>query len=269
MEMHLTYWKEKLAQLHRQKNFPIWCFLFLLISGYTLFLTSTVWYPENQDYVAPTKYYEQHQVGVYQISVTDWKYSKKDHAMQIIFEKQNREILDEKLYFGAMERTGGELEVKAVLDEPDYLILRIENIPENWKEISLRVGNTENEDSMKKFYTNVNRVEETKKLALKDEKGYLMDRLLAQKRQADQELEEIQKKITKLLQENEDLSKKEEEIKAKTYLTQAEQKKGEETLIRAENQILINQETIEHLEEEAVEKENDIDSLKMKIDELK
>ena len=84
-----------------------------------------------------------------------------------------------------------------------------------------------------------------------------MDRLLAQKRQADQELEEIQKKITKLLQENEDLSK-EEEIKAKTYLTQAEQKKGEETLIRAENQILINQETIEHLEEEAVEKENDI-----------
>ena len=168
-----------------------------------------------------------------------------------------------------MERTGGELEVKAVLDEPDYLILRIENIPENWKEISLRVGNTENEDSMKKFYTNVNRVEETKKLALKDEKGYLMDRLLAQKRQADQELEEIQKKITKLLQENEDLSKKEEEIKAKTYLTQAEQKKGEETLIRAENQILINQETIEHLEEEAVEKENDIDSLKMKIDELK
>ena len=99
------------------------------------------------------------------------------------------------------------------------------NIPENWKEISLRVGNTENEDSMKKFYTNVNRVEETKKLALKDEKGYLMDRLLAQKRQADQELEEIQKKITKLLQENEDLSKKEEEIKAKTYLTQAEQKK--------------------------------------------
>ena len=122
---------------------------------------------------------------------------------------------------------------------------------------------------MKKFYTNVNRVEETKKLALKDEKGYLMDRLLAQKRQADQELEEIQKKITKLLQENEDLSKKEEEIKAKTYLTQAEQKKGEETLIRAENQILINQETIEHLEEEAVEKENDIDSLKMKIDELK
>ena len=161
------------------------------------------------------------------------------------------------------------MEVKAVLDEPDYLILRIENIPENWKEISLRVGNTENEDSMKKFYTNVNRVEETKKLALKDEKGYLMDRLLAQKRQADQELEEIQKKITKLLQENEDLSKKEEEIKAKTYLTQAEQKKGEETLIRAENQILINQETIEHLEEEAVEKENDIDSLKMKIDELK
>ena len=160
-----------------------------------------------------------------------------------------------------MERTGGELEVKAVLDEPDYLILRIENIPENWKEISLRVGNTENEDSMKKFYTNVNRVEETKKLALKDEKGYLMDRLLAQKRQADQELEEIQKKITKLLQENEDLSKKEEEIKAKTYLTQAEQKKGEETLIRAENQILINQETIEQ--------ENDIDSLKMKIDELK
>ena len=156
-----------------------------------------------------------------------------------------------------------------MLDEPDYLILRIENIPENWKEISLRVGNTENEDSMKKFYTNVNRVEETKKLALKDEKGYLMDRLLAQKRQADQELEEIQKKITKLLQENEDLSKKEEEIKAKTYLTQAEQKKGEETLIRAENQILINQETIEHLEEEAVEKENDIDSLKMKIDELK
>ena len=133
----------------------------------------------------------------------------------------------------------------------------------------MRVGNTENEDSMKKFYTNVNRVEETKKLALKDEKGYLMDRLLAQKRQADQELEEIQKKITKLLQENEDLSKKEEEIKAKTYLTQAEQKKGEETLIRAENQILINQETIEHLEEEAVEKENDIDSLKMKIDELK
>ena len=82
-------------------------------------------------------------------------------------------------------------------------------------------------------------------------------------------MEEIQKKITKLLQENEDLSKKEEEIKAKTYLTQAEQKKGEETLIRAENQILINQETIEHLEEEAVEKENDIDSLKMKIDELK
>ena len=73
----------------------------------------------------------------------------------------------------------------------------------------MRVGNTENEDSMKKFYTNVNRVEETKKLALKDEKGYLMDRLLAQKRQADQELEEIQKKITKLLQENEDLSKKE------------------------------------------------------------
>lgn len=52
-------------------------------------------------------------------------------------------------------------------------------------------------------------------------------------------------------------------------MTQAEQKKGEETLIRAENQILINQETIEHLEEEAVEKENDIDSLKMKIDELK
>ena len=60
--------------------------------------------------------------------------------MQVILEKENREILDEKLYFGAMERTKGELKVEAVQEEPDYIILRLEGIPEDWKEISLRVG---------------------------------------------------------------------------------------------------------------------------------
>lgn len=258
-------WKEKLAEIRRQKNFPIWCFVVLLFLGYTLFLTSRIWYPQSQDYIQPTAYYEQHQVGVYQMSLTDWKYSPKDHVMQVILEKENREILDEKLHFGAVERTEGELKVEAVQEEPDYLILRIEGIPEDWKEISLRVGNTENEESMTKFYTNVDQVEETEHLARKDREGYHADRLLAKKRQTEQELEDLRGKITELLQENEDLKGKEEEIQGKNYLTEEERKKGEETLIRAENQIKMNEETLGTLEEETAEKENYIESLNMEI----
>ena len=71
--------------------------------------------------------------------------------------------------------------------------------------------------------------------------------------------------MTKLLQENEDLKEKSEEIREKNYLTEEERKKGEETLIRAENQIKLNEETLETLEEEAAEKENYMESLNTEI----
>lgn len=229
-------------------NAPNRIFLYLFTAGYALFFTSPIWFPESEDLIPATPYYKRETYENYQMYLTEWEYAAMEGTMEIILELENNEVLDQKLLFTAVERTKGDLEIKPVLEESEYVVLRLENVPTNWKEISLRAGKKGDQNPVK-FYTNVREVKETKTLPKQEKKSYQIERLQAQIAYDDAEILKKEKEIGSLKKENERLDQKMEELQEGSYLSEEEVRKAEETITKARNQKKLNEDTIYALTE--------------------
>ena len=114
-------------------------FLTVIVAGYFVFFTSKIWIPDSGTLKSATHYYQKLVYETYDIYLTQWRYDEKADRMQVIIELGNKEILDQKLEFEAVERSGGTLKMKVLYQDSEFVLLHIEEIPKTWKEISFRV----------------------------------------------------------------------------------------------------------------------------------
>ena len=183
----------------------------------------------------------------YDIYLTQWRYDEKANRMQVIIELENKEVLDQKLDFEAVERNGGTLKIKVMYQDSEFVLLHIEEVPKAWKEISFRVGK---ENKATRFYTNVNEIERGKVPVKVTENDCKKERLQAQITYDDAQIAEKEKKIKAYEVENEKLEKRITSLKEATYPSEEETQKAEDTILKAQNQIAVNQNQVAEKEKE-------------------
>lgn len=222
-------------------------FLTVIVAGYFVFFTSKIWIPDSGTLKSATHYYQKLVYETYDIYLTQWRYDEKADRMQVIIELGNKEILDQKLEFEAVERSGGTLKMKVLYQDSEFVLLHIEEIPKTWKEISFRVGK---ESKAARFYTNVNEIERGKVPVKVTEKDCKKERLQAQITYDDVQIAEREKKIKSYKAENERLNKRITSLKEATYPSEEETQKAEDTILKAQNQIAVNQNQVAEIEKE-------------------
>lgn len=208
-------------------------FLIFMVAGYVLFFASPMWYPEKQDLVEPTPYYQQVQYSNYSMYLTQCTYSSGDQTIQIILELSNQDVVDKRLEFEAVERTNGRLKISPVYEDPSYVILQITEVPPFWKEISIRVKE-QGEDAQAKLYTNVNDIEKVTSLTAHTDTEYQILRLQAQIQYDNAQIQQKEKEIAELELANEEISTRIESLQSEVYPTEQEAAEAEEIIKRAD-----------------------------------
>lgn len=143
--------------LRRHRNIVYISFLVFLIMGYTLFFTSKTWYWNDGDLVKATPFNSPMSVAGREVILTRWEYSPEENLMEVELNISNQSTDGiEKYNYFAMERRKGMLKIESIVSDSNFVVLRILNVPKNWKEISLQMQVSQND--VLKFYTNKNSI---------------------------------------------------------------------------------------------------------------
>ncbi len=251
----------------RGKNTGNRLLLTVIIAGYAFFLTTKLWLPDVKELVDATPLYEKQVSGDYSIYLTKWEYAQKDQSMEIIVETETTNLLAARLECEAVERTAGELHTKTLISDREYQVIQITDIPQNWKEISLRMIDDKGE--YLSLYTNIDAVEQVEALKEKSEDGYLADRIQGQIEYDAYRIRKKEQEISDLTAENRSLENGIDEMMSKQYPTQEEADKAAELIKSAEKKCEVNDSTIETRKTEISELELRTEELKKQIEELK
>lgn len=239
-----------------------------ILLGYLTFFTSRFWMPDNSSLVEATQLYERNTIDNYNIYLTKWVYSDSDAAMEIIVEIQTSALIDDGLTFSAVERNDGELDIYAVDESPEYMVLRITDLPENWQEISLHLQKNDGDNTLR-LYTNINEVDKVENLPEKSKSEYLIDRLQGQIGYDDYQISLIQNEMTALETENTELQERIDELERAVYPTEEEADEALEMVNQAQNNIQENTDSITSYQEEISEIEARTESIQEQINNLK
>ena len=251
--------------IKRDKNLGNKILLAIMIGGYSLFLTSRFWMPDMRELIEATPYYETLVMEKHELYLTRWEFSEQDQTMEIILEVKSKELVDEGLNYEAVERTKGKLDINPVLETADYMIFRIDEVPEHWQEISLRLTEKQGSGDILRLYTNTDAVERVDSLPEKTEAEYETDRLLAQIDYDAYQISEKEKKIEGLEQENQDLQERISELETAKYPSEEEAEEAENTVMKAQAQITANDSDIEELGEEIAELQKRTEEIQKQI----
>lgn len=243
-------WKRKWKRMVRQNvNFHFQCFLWVTGVMYVLFFTSNLWMPEPGKLVNPTSLYQKVACGEYDLYLTQCAYSEQDQVIQIVLEKENKGVEDQKFLYEALERTGKKAKNQVVYEDPAYVVIRIPGMMKNWKELSLHVD-TEGGEVTAKFYMNVKEIQKVASLPERTDGEYQILRLQLQIGYDTARIEAKTEEIEQLKNENVKMQERIEDLQTDTYPTEAEAETAQGIIDRAENQIQSNEDTIQKREEE-------------------
>lgn len=230
--------------------------LTFILCGYLFFFTSRIWIPDSGELVDATPLYEPQVFSSRQVYLTAWDYSERDHAMEVIVEVESTNLIETELKYEAVERTAGELSIDAVIDQSDHKVFRITDLPENWKEISLRLIEGDGEEILR-LYTNADTVEYVDSLPEKDKAGYEADRLQGQIDYDTYRISVRREEIEDLQKENGEMEQRIAELEQAQYPTEEEASEAADTVERARSAIQTNEDRISELKAE-------IDDLEMR-----
>lgn len=243
---------------HEKKNRNTGSIVLLtfILCGYLFFFTSRIWIPDPGELVEATPLYEPQAFSSRQVYLTAWDYSERDRTMEVIVEVESTDLIETELKYEAVERTAGELPIDAVIDQSNHKVFRITDLPENWKEISLRLIEGDGEQILR-LYTNADTVEHVGSLPEKDQAGYEADRLQGQIDYDTYRISVRQEEIGDLQKENGEMEQRIAELEQAQYPTKEEASEAADTVDRARSAIQANEDRISELKAE-------IDDLEMR-----
>lgn len=154
----------------KSPNYPIIMLVAVFITGYGLFLTSNLWMPPSGNASMLTPLNTSQKSGSREVTMTRWVYSESQKMMECELVISNPSPDGVNTYpYRVVDRSFNELPVRTIVEEPDYVVLHIEDIPSRWSEVCLRMtipspeishaGDEDVPDDLIRFYTNVKDVE--------------------------------------------------------------------------------------------------------------
>jgi hypothetical protein len=267
--MQMRKLKGKFIKLNN-KNAGFYIIIFLFIAGYVLFFSSYRWMPVGIAANLQTKLGQIKQFNGRQITLLRWDYCKKQNTMEVELNIQNSSFDGKNKYnYLSMDKAGNNASIKTVLEEPDWVILQIKNIPHRWSEMVLRVGMKSSKAQYLKFYTNINDVNKVKKITVKTRAAYLkgrfkrtIDMYYIQIEHAYKNIEKNQKERKEILQEISRLKESEK------YQTTSQKEETESSINEADSRFKEDREKINNLYKKITEIHSKIDLTKKEMNEV-
>ena len=172
--------KKNYEMTKRKGNLALFGVVFFFIAGYIFFFSSSSWMPANLSASLLTPLRENVQWSERTLQIRRWEYCEAEKIMEVEIDIDNQSFDGKNHYrYTAITRNNDQLKVVKMIEDSDWIILRIENVAGDFGEISLRLDmmGEQDDDNTLRLYTNVNAVKRVKNLKKRDRKGYQLLRL--------------------------------------------------------------------------------------------
>ncbi|QNM08300.1 coiled-coil domain-containing protein [Wansuia hejianensis] len=252
--------------LRHSKSKGIVVFLVLFLCGYGFFFSSNLWMPVSGNANKLTKFNQPMEFNNRTVTLLRWDYSETEHKMEVELEVENPTFDGINTYeYCAIDASNSKLNVVPILQDPDYVVLQLENVPKRWSEVSLRMGlPEESEDATNtvilRMYTNVRDVQRVNSLEPKSRNDYLIQRMDLQIAYYEEEIQALEQTI----HEQEEYQKNaQEEIKRltdnKKFQTEEEIEETDRLIQTAEQKQEASEELVQQNKDEIKEYQKKIE----------
>lgn len=200
--------REKYCFYQKKGNLNFILILFFFVGGYVFFFTSNSWMPAGSSANALTPPGQENEWNGRTVSVIRWDYCEDSGTMEVELGIRNASYDGQNTYaYSALEKRGENLEINVVLEEAEWVIIQIMDVPKRWSEVLLRLDMKDDAESMGflKLYTNVNDVNHVERIEKKDRDGYLKERFETQIRTYQDMIGSLQEEIQKLEEEKQQI----------------------------------------------------------------
>lgn len=173
--------KEKNVKIKRQGNRLLIGAFLLFVASYCFFFTSKVWMPPTYEDIHVTGIGSTVQANDRKVTLVSWTYDEERHIQEVIFEIDNASIDGINQYrWSAIDISRGGCIVEPVVEQGDFIVLHIKDIPARWTELSLRMdvkpdASRQTEFQMMRFYTSKQTVSQVSSITKKSETAYRME----------------------------------------------------------------------------------------------
>lgn len=241
-------------------------FIIFIVCGYALFFTSKVWYPDNNDLIKPSKMNVARQWDSRQVTLISWEYCKPQSEMEIVLTIKNMSFDGINTYdLTALDRKKGYLTTSLYLQEKDLYVIRIQDIPDDWSEISLQIR--KEDANALKLYTNKRVVDTTDKIEDLTYAQYMIEQQNGIIEGYEQMIEALNKQIEEEQQTIENCKSEIEELKeSEKYQTAQEQKNTEQLIAKANSQIGTSNSNIDNYKDQIEEYKERIKNARLQIE---
>lgn len=240
----------------RNRNIFFSIVLFLFIGGYTVFFTSRFWLRIPVRSGNATKIGTTVDWNDREVKLIRWEYSKQQNEMEVELDITNKRYDGINRYkFSAVDLNGNPLYVDKIIEEDDWIVLQIKDLPSRWSDISLRMDMPkESEDTTLKLYSSLQDVKKVGKIEKRSRTEYKVLRCDSQIADYNKKIQKAEQKQGKLNQENLRIDDKIAELKEKeTYQTDEEKENTEQLISDAESQKQMNTDEMEELKNKVTE----------------
>lgn len=125
---------------NKHRNIFFMLFFFFFIGGYAFFFSSPLWMPTSGEANRLTELNKEILWNDRKITLIRWDYAPAQELMEVEIGVVNTTFDGGDAYdWTARLPSGKELEVMPVLEESDWVVLQIKNVPDKFAEISLRM----------------------------------------------------------------------------------------------------------------------------------
>ncbi len=255
--------KSLLNDLKKSKSKFLVIFIIVFIGGYTFFFTAGLWMndPGSASAVTPLNKVVKYQNR--EISIIKWVYSKDQSLMEVMLDVTNTAFDGIDTYeYSAIDSNKNHLSVEPIIEAADFVVLHISDVPDDFKEISLRMRLPEDasdSESVLKLYTNLNDVEAADAISARSEAEYRVLRVDTMINHYEDEISALEANISDFEEDKKNAKDTIKEFETNyEYLTEEEKSRTDELIRNGELKISETDEKIKKANEE-------IEELKEKI----
>ena len=241
---------EKINWKKNRDNIRFFIIIFFFVGGYIFFFSSQMWMPVTADasYITPVgteKSWDDRKV-----IINRWEYSINQNLMEVELNIENNSYDGNNKYkFSAVDLRGRKIKTEIKVADEDWIIVQIENVPDRWSDISLRMETVKGNSGTLKLYTNINAVSKVSKIDNLDYKGYKIKSFNSEIEQMKKELNNKRKQQDKLRKQNIEINKEIERLNSdKNYKTEEEVRAIDEKIGKAQTTITTNEQTINDID---------------------
>lgn len=231
----------------KKGNLILFIAVLLIAGGYVFFLSSTTWLPANLSAKLKTALRQDIKWAERTIQITRWDYCSASEVMEVELDIKNLTYDGINTYkYRAASRSESFLEVEPVVEESDWVVLRINGVEDDFGEISLRISADIPETEPLKVYTNVNVVNRVESLDKLDVTGYQNKRLEVEIQNYIAENQRLEDEIAEMQEINERMKSEIQNLNGKTgYLTETQKQEIYSQIKNIETRIESNNDDIQ------------------------